>query len=53
MTSRMTTTLTVGPTPSPEPRHDYWPSAMHQGDCMVCGNAQDHPVHRDRKEKST
>lgn len=33
-------------TPLPEPQHDYWPSAMHQGDCMVCGNTQDHPVHR-------
>ncbi len=26
-------------------QHAYWPSAMHQGDCMICGNIQDHPAH--------
>lgn len=25
--------------------HDYNPSAMHQGDCLHCGNLQDHPIH--------
>jgi hypothetical protein len=25
--------------------HAYWPSIMHMGDCMVCGNLQDHPLH--------
>jgi hypothetical protein len=27
--------------------HAYFPSAMHQGDCNVCGNLQDHPMHMD------
>jgi len=26
-------------------RHRYWPSYMHMGDCTVCGNLQDDPVH--------
>lgn len=26
-------------------RHRYWPSYMHMGDCSVCGNLQDDPVH--------
>jgi len=30
--------------------HDYAPSVMHMGDCNICGNLQDHPIHR--KEKS-
>jgi hypothetical protein len=26
--------------------HNYVPSAMHMGDCNVCGNLRDHPIHR-------
>ena len=32
----------VGPV---EP-HDYVPSAMHMGDCMICGHLQNAPIHR-------
>lgn len=27
-------------------KHLYIPSVMHQGDCYVCGNIQDHPNHQ-------
>jgi hypothetical protein len=27
-------------------KHDYMPSAMHMGDCNICGHLQDHPNHR-------
>jgi hypothetical protein len=26
--------------------HEYAPSAMHMGDCDICGNLRDHPIHR-------
>jgi hypothetical protein len=25
--------------------HDYVPSALHMGDCNICGNRRDHPIH--------
>jgi hypothetical protein len=31
-------------------QHDYWPSAMHMGDCDICGNMQDHPLHKRRSQ---
>jgi 4-hydroxy-L-threonine phosphate dehydrogenase PdxA len=27
--------------------HNYVPSAMHMGDCNVCGNLRDHPIHKE------
>lgn len=26
--------------------HHYWPSAMHMGDCHICGHLQHHPIHK-------
>jgi hypothetical protein len=26
--------------------HAYIPSALHMGDCMMCGHLQDAPIHR-------
>lgn len=28
--------------------HEYWPSWEHMGDCAVCGNVADHPIHLPR-----
>lgn len=33
-------------------QHDYVPSAMHVGDCAVCGHVQDADVHKQRGETS-
>jgi hypothetical protein len=27
--------------------HSYFPSTMHMGDCAVCGNVADHPLHKE------
>lgn len=29
--------------------HDYHPSAAHMGDCSICGNIRDHPIHSKQK----
>ena len=26
--------------------HDHAPSAMHMGDCSICGHVEDAPIHR-------
>lgn len=31
---------------APVARHDYVPSAMHMGDCAVCGHVQEAAIHQ-------
>jgi hypothetical protein len=33
--------------------HAYWPSAIHMGDCQVCGHVQSDAIHQAERVRST